>query len=701
MGAGHRKSHGVVSALVTFATLICLISSPALAQWNSATGFHRAIPATNLAWVNVGPLSTAEPISSQFWGLDLEAAHGLNATDALRISAANVSYLRYPGGDDSEGLNYTSGIIWGPSGSMTRATTNVSQFVDFARTHGFHSMLELPAEINNSAVAASDVSYVENTLHFTPDYWEIGYEPSSWTHFNSPWPTWATTQTGNTTPAGFASLVQRYIFAVRTVDFNTPIVALGSGLGVHDSVPWVRALAQVDGPELAAITVHVYPAGAGPTGGADLTGFFSTLHGAHSLSNVLANDSAAIIAGCPTCANLKLFVNEINAATGNGSYTPIMGSFNGTLYLAVEATDGLNEHVENQDWFCYAANYRGAWERPSGAPQSQYYLFANVTSQLGPELLPSSLTGPGGLSAVATTNGSRDAILIVNTNTTAGVSLNLSQAGFNSTLPLTETYWDNTTAQPQQLSVPFGALPFLPPLSLALFTGKHSVAPRVSGPFPVVFSEKGLPEGTQWSVALNNTTETSHSPAIVFDAKNGSYRFVARSLVLYDPHPSSGKVVVAGRATLENISFTLAPQYPVTFTETGLPAGANWSMTLASTTVNSSTATIVFAERNGSFAFTTGVVSGYAASVLQGTVNVSGASVNQTVGFSPITAPGGGTSTFWAGGLTLIIVVLVAVLVSLVVLRLWLGHRLRRSSAQKSRDLGPAAVPDGVRKSRP
>ena len=76
-------------------------------------------------------------------------------------------------------------------------------------------------------------------------------------------------------------------------------------------------------------------------------------------------------------------------------------------------------------------------------------------------------------------------------------------------------------------------------------------------------------------------------------------------------------------------------QYSVTFSEAGLTKGTPWSVTLAGSTRSSSSSTVQFTEGNGSYAFSVGGVSGYTASPSSGTVTVNGASVTQSVAFSP------------------------------------------------------------------
>ena len=75
--------------------------------------------------------------------------------------------------------------------------------------------------------------------------------------------------------------------------------------------------------------------------------------------------------------------------------------------------------------------------------------------------------------------------------------------------------------------------------------------------------------------------------------------------------------------------------YLVTFTENGLPAGTNWSVTVGGTTVYSHTSSAVFNETNGTYLFTIGSVGGYAVSRNTGTVTVSGSDQTVAVAFTP------------------------------------------------------------------
>lgn len=94
---------------------------------------------------------------------------------------------------------------------------------------------------------------------------------------------------------------------------------------------------------------------------------------------------------------------------------------------------------------------------------------------------------------------------------------------------------------------------------------------------------------------------------------------------------SSGTIVVP--------TTSASPSYDVTFTETGLMAGASWSVTMAGVLTSSLTTTIVSTLSNGAYAYTVGTGAGYTPSPASGSVTVSGGPVNQAIVFTAA-APG-------------------------------------------------------------
>jgi hypothetical protein len=154
--------------------------------------------------------------------------------------------------------------------------------------------------------------------------------------------------------------------------------------------------------------------------------------------------------------------------------------------------------------------------------------------------------------------------------------------------------------------------------------------------FAVTFAETGLPSGTSWTMTLNGQPGVSTSSAITFDEPNGTYAYSVGAVAHYTASPLFGNVTVNGQAVLAPITFVAgAPAtFPVTFTESGLAAGTNWSLTVNSVPMNSTTSVIVYSEANGTYLFTVGDVAGYSAIPLSGSVTVNGTAVREVIAFT-------------------------------------------------------------------
>ncbi len=199
--------------------------------------------------------------------------------------------------------------------------------------------------------------------------------------------------------------------------------------------------------------------------------------------------------------------------------------------------------------------------------------------------------------------------------------------------------------------------------------------------YTVTFTESGLPVGVAWSVTLAGVAGTSTGSSLVFTEPNGTYAFSVGSGAGYTAKPASGTVTVTGAAKTVAVSFVAIPRgsYVVTFTETGLPLGTNWSVTLNGTTHSSTGNVLLFTEPNGSYSFAVGAVAGYTATPLSGSVTVSGTGVAQTVAFASGSV--GNVSTIFglppAEAYALIGGIVAAIAIAAVVLGVWYRRRKR------------------------
>jgi hypothetical protein len=158
--------------------------------------------------------------------------------------------------------------------------------------------------------------------------------------------------------------------------------------------------------------------------------------------------------------------------------------------------------------------------------------------------------------------------------------------------------------------------------------------------YRVAFTESGLPLGSTWYVNITEGTTyydvglmsgTPYSPFLT----NGSYTYtIATSDKTYEPSPSSGSFKVDGSPESESVSFI--ELYTVAFTESGLPSGTSWSVTLNGTTLSSTTNIITFSITNGTYSYTIGKISGYNTSISSGSLTVNGKNVAQSITFSSV-----------------------------------------------------------------
>jgi YVTN family beta-propeller protein len=162
----------------------------------------------------------------------------------------------------------------------------------------------------------------------------------------------------------------------------------------------------------------------------------------------------------------------------------------------------------------------------------------------------------------------------------------------------------------------------------------------------VQFSESGLPTGTLWNVTLWNVTqnfyfntvsEESSESLIEFSAPSGQYDFAVGAGSSYNWNPSLGTLTVTNGSFMGwTVNFTTThPEYLVTFSETGLPSGSNWSVDLDGNFSSTSFTTLRYDEPNGTYSWSVGGLAGFNASPANGTVVVSGTATVVPVSFTP------------------------------------------------------------------
>lgn len=161
----------------------------------------------------------------------------------------------------------------------------------------------------------------------------------------------------------------------------------------------------------------------------------------------------------------------------------------------------------------------------------------------------------------------------------------------------------------------------------------------------VSFEETGLPTGIQWGVVVNGTSgyPTDAPSAVIVYLPGGSFPYAV------DPVPGytttwTGHFVLTNRNATINVDFALFT-YPATFSESGLPSGTTWSVTiLDGTTTAIAPASAELNVPNGSYPYFVSSVVDFQANPQSGAVNVVAAPFAVGITFHPVA-----WVSFWTG----------------------------------------------------
>jgi len=156
--------------------------------------------------------------------------------------------------------------------------------------------------------------------------------------------------------------------------------------------------------------------------------------------------------------------------------------------------------------------------------------------------------------------------------------------------------------------------------------------------YDLTFSETGLPAGRSWSVQIGGSNQNSISSSITFVVTNGTYPYSVGGPSGYIVSPASGSVLVRGTNQTVSIHFSLQ-QFVLAFEAQGLPAAANWTVSLNQTSLSTRGPWHNFTLVPGAYVFTIRAPDGFSASPSQGSENVSNARVTVLILFAPVTYP--------------------------------------------------------------
>jgi len=148
----------------------------------------------------------------------------------------------------------------------------------------------------------------------------------------------------------------------------------------------------------------------------------------------------------------------------------------------------------------------------------------------------------------------------------------------------------------------------------------------------VQFLSSGLPAGKEWSVTFGGSTISSTTNSISLFEMPGTYGYQINPNPDFYSNISTGSVTVTDISTSVYVGW-IREAYPVEFKEQGLAPGSVWSVTLAGSTISSSTGNLMFNMKNGTYGFSVNMVPGYTIFPAEGNLTVTGSNLNVTVYF--------------------------------------------------------------------
>ena len=151
----------------------------------------------------------------------------------------------------------------------------------------------------------------------------------------------------------------------------------------------------------------------------------------------------------------------------------------------------------------------------------------------------------------------------------------------------------------------------------------------------VTFKETGLSTGTTWSADLNGARASASTSQIVFSVQKGTYTYSIENVSSYQSSVISGTVVVNDNVTI-NVYF-FSSSYMIQFRESGLSAGAIWSITLGSNSYESNSSYLNIYLSNGTYTYDVPGIAGYVSDITTGEISVNGSGQTVSITYAPVT----------------------------------------------------------------
>lgn len=389
----------------------------------------------------------ANPFYAVLFADDDLATARLQALGAF-LNSTPITWFRFGGNgtsyDPTTGVDYVPPAGGGRYVATPHALWNLTWFKSWCDAREPHCrwMAFLPGEENDSQYALHTAEWYHQDLGLVPDYWQFGNEPTGWTHYGENLSAWSTTDDLPVSDNAYTTMVRDYIDAISAVYPSDRYIALEAACGCNYDL--AEATSAALGPAANVMAFHAFPSASGST--TQPSAFLGALEGSSNLTQSAARFRSALSAGCPTCSNVAVQVGAYQAGPPGG-LSALQGAYVGAPFLAASIIQAIQANVSS--FTVYDSDSLYNTTAMTVRPQGLLYqdILSNMT--MGEDFAVNFQDeGIGGVYGLLVHNGSRQSLLIVNTNSTYELNLTVSNATFPVGALGSEWSWGPQTATP-------------------------------------------------------------------------------------------------------------------------------------------------------------------------------------------------------------------------------------------------------------
>ncbi|HZY92455.1 MAG TPA: hypothetical protein VFG07_06765 [Thermoplasmata archaeon] len=427
---------GAISAHPAWVALAVLLPLAVSGTLGAAVGPTSVSPGLGLTLVRAvnGTLQSGSYVGTHLAGpfFDIVFTDVSTPTSSLLhfgsyLNSTPIGVMRF--GGSGEGYDPTAQVNYEPPSSGTgryvashEQLWNLTWFKSWclSRTPHCSWLTYLPGEENDTRAAVHFARWYHQVLGFAPTFWEFGNEPSQWTHFGKNLTNWSTTDALPPSALGYATMARSYIAAVSALYPKDQFLGLEAACACN--APMTSSTAQLNAHHLSAMAYHSYPSSS--TSSIHLSAFYALLTSTGGIPSSSARYRSAVAASCSACTNLPVELGEYQAGPFN-AFSPFAATYAGAPFMAASIIQALQANLSALTVY----NLDSLFDAASSTPTFEGLLYQRILANLtmgNDYLAPVKVSGLPGLYTLLIKNGTREALMVVNTNLVTALNLHVA-----------------------------------------------------------------------------------------------------------------------------------------------------------------------------------------------------------------------------------------------------------------------------------